>query len=394
MAKETINIGTSANKGDGDPLRTAFTKINSNFTELYDRALNTDSQTLTLTGTNLAISGGNSVDLSSLSGSGTGDITFAATTISAPNQDEIVIQSKDSNSFGTARVTLNSEFGGDARLRAFSSESVDTFTLANGDFATGVWQDNGFGNGVVSFTGAQGIGDFFQNTLFKLTPDNVTITINNEPEFTWNGGANGSGTDTPGFGTNPIVPATPITITSIVFRYRSESFISVNYDNQEIRLNVQNGGIVLDANNTIQMFGDSNIELQSGSDFSINSGQNISIGTGSADSIGLSTGDLNFTAFDDVNFRGSDSFRIRNTSATAPIRIITDDNNTQRTWAFRPDGRLAFPTSVAPVSSKGAVGDQVGSVTFDNTYIYYCTADYTDGLADIWKRVSWSADTW
>ena len=35
MAKKTVNIGTSANKGNGDPLRTAFTKINDNFTELY-----------------------------------------------------------------------------------------------------------------------------------------------------------------------------------------------------------------------------------------------------------------------------------------------------------------------------------------------------------------------
>jgi len=35
MAKQTINIGTSANKGDGDPLRTAFDKINDNFDELY-----------------------------------------------------------------------------------------------------------------------------------------------------------------------------------------------------------------------------------------------------------------------------------------------------------------------------------------------------------------------
>ena len=30
MAQQNINVGTSANKGDGDPLRTAFTKINSN----------------------------------------------------------------------------------------------------------------------------------------------------------------------------------------------------------------------------------------------------------------------------------------------------------------------------------------------------------------------------
>lgn len=35
MAKQTINIGSSANAGDGDPLRTAFDKINDNFTELY-----------------------------------------------------------------------------------------------------------------------------------------------------------------------------------------------------------------------------------------------------------------------------------------------------------------------------------------------------------------------
>ena len=35
MAQQTVSIGTSANDGTGDPLRTAFTKINANFTELY-----------------------------------------------------------------------------------------------------------------------------------------------------------------------------------------------------------------------------------------------------------------------------------------------------------------------------------------------------------------------
>jgi len=34
MAIEIINIGTSQNKGDGDPLRTAFEKVNANFAEL------------------------------------------------------------------------------------------------------------------------------------------------------------------------------------------------------------------------------------------------------------------------------------------------------------------------------------------------------------------------
>ena len=35
MAQEIINIGTTPNDGTGDPLRTAFNKVNENFTELY-----------------------------------------------------------------------------------------------------------------------------------------------------------------------------------------------------------------------------------------------------------------------------------------------------------------------------------------------------------------------
>lgn len=35
MAQQTINIGTVANDGTGDPLRDAFDKSNDNFTELY-----------------------------------------------------------------------------------------------------------------------------------------------------------------------------------------------------------------------------------------------------------------------------------------------------------------------------------------------------------------------
>lgn len=35
MAQQTINIGTAANDGTGDPLRDAFDKANDNFTELY-----------------------------------------------------------------------------------------------------------------------------------------------------------------------------------------------------------------------------------------------------------------------------------------------------------------------------------------------------------------------
>lgn len=35
ITANTINIGTLVNDGTGDPLRTAFTKVNSNFSQLY-----------------------------------------------------------------------------------------------------------------------------------------------------------------------------------------------------------------------------------------------------------------------------------------------------------------------------------------------------------------------
>jgi hypothetical protein len=49
MAKQTINIGTLANDGTGDPLRTAFTKINENFTELYTNVENIPTDVSNLT---------------------------------------------------------------------------------------------------------------------------------------------------------------------------------------------------------------------------------------------------------------------------------------------------------------------------------------------------------
>jgi len=45
MAYEAINVGTVPNDGLGDPLRTAYQKCNSNFTELYSRLQTTPPDT-------------------------------------------------------------------------------------------------------------------------------------------------------------------------------------------------------------------------------------------------------------------------------------------------------------------------------------------------------------
>jgi len=63
MAQENINIGTTANDGTGDPLRTALIKSNNNFTELYSitgweskfeattQSLTASNNLITITGT-------------------------------------------------------------------------------------------------------------------------------------------------------------------------------------------------------------------------------------------------------------------------------------------------------------------------------------------------------
>jgi len=63
-------------------------------------------------------------------------------------------------------------------------------------------------------------------------------------------------------------------------------------------------------------------------------------------------------------------------------------------WTFGSDGRTTFPSPSAPVHSYGIVGDKAGMISFDASYIYYCTADYVDDVTDIWKRIAWPGDTW
>ena len=82
MARLNINIGTTANDRTGDPLRTAFEKVNTNFIELYTRTgddiqipalegnngkvLTTNGTTLSWTAKDKIVSGSNEITLNTL----------------------------------------------------------------------------------------------------------------------------------------------------------------------------------------------------------------------------------------------------------------------------------------------------------------------------------------
>jgi hypothetical protein len=75
MAKQTVNLGSSANDGTGDPLRTAFDKINDNFDELYLYSTAASGNNITITGNTIASDDTNGNII--LDPNGTGDIVIA-----------------------------------------------------------------------------------------------------------------------------------------------------------------------------------------------------------------------------------------------------------------------------------------------------------------------------
>ena len=60
-----------------------------------------------------------------------------------------------------------------------------------------------------------------------------------------------------------------------------------------------------------------------------------------------------------------------------------------------PVGTTTIYQRVAvPGTSSGTAGDREGMVAFDDTFYYYCTANYTIGSIPIWERIASDATEW
>lgn len=123
MAKQTINVGTTANDKTGDPLRTAFTKINDNFTELYGAS--PFGQQVTISGNQISANASNA-DLV-LSGSGTGDVVAGAVRIHGTS-----ITSDDSTQI---QINENLDVGGN--ITASGNITATGNIFANGNINLG-----------------------------------------------------------------------------------------------------------------------------------------------------------------------------------------------------------------------------------------------------------------
>ena len=152
MAKQTINIGSSANDGTGDPLRTAFNKINANFTELYG---NTDEANDIVEDTTPQLGGNLDVNNKSI----TTNVTNGNVAVAANGTGTIELQSNTNvtgnltasgNIIANGNINLGNAAGDQVKVTGvFEADQLQidgtvlTSTVTNGPVSI---QGNGTGN--------------------------------------------------------------------------------------------------------------------------------------------------------------------------------------------------------------------------------------------------------
>jgi hypothetical protein len=139
MARQNINIGSSANDGTGDPLRTAFDKINDNFVELYgtDNDINTLDANLDVN--TFAITTGVTNGDITVTPNGTGSIKlgamkFVGTTMSSDDSTQITI-AENIQTTGTLNVAGATTITGATTLST-------SLALASGATVTGILDED------------------------------------------------------------------------------------------------------------------------------------------------------------------------------------------------------------------------------------------------------------
>jgi hypothetical protein len=145
MAQTTINVGSNANDGTGDDLRSAFISVNANFTELY--AASPVTSQISLAGNTISTNASNA-NLK-LSASGTGVIELEGIQIRdnhiegiRSNEDLIISASGTGNiRIGSLRLngtTISSDDSSSVRI----NETLHVNTIASDD-STSVTVDDG-----------------------------------------------------------------------------------------------------------------------------------------------------------------------------------------------------------------------------------------------------------
>ena len=362
MAKQDINIGIVANDGTGDDLRTAMLKINSNFTEVYQKVglvndptpqLGTDLDTQGHSITNgiangdvtIAVNGSGKIVLGSLAISGT-SILNGSYVLSIPAATDVVVAratadtlSNKTMNFGT---TGNNTFRINSKTINGYSGTGDTMALQSNASLIAPVISNGSYDGLfispidspgANFNITPGITVDFNNSMTLTGSEAITVDFGNGGTVLYGGGnSTGSGKIT--------LATSPTFTTSIDCGTTFSAFASAT-------------------NLTIGSTSTGNITSNYGTATTASgSTKTINIGTGGASgsttniNIGSSTG--------------------TNTGTT------TLNNDVSMSGNATINGLLGSPQVTKTYTATGTAGQ----ICWDSNYIYVCVG------TNFWKRVA------
>lgn len=243
--------------------------------------------------------------------SSTGDLTFVNTTISAPNDEDIDIQTLKDDGTAGSEIVLRP---GDAlmRLRQWSEQDDQSFDTT--DWATGVYTSQGVppSVGVIEFSGAGNIINFVDSLEGT---GQIFFSVNGGPLMASEGTAGGGSSIAFYVADMPAVD--PTTVTTFEYYYSYYSQIEIDYDDEEFNIEANNVDV------TISTTGQTDIAIDSSRD---------------------------------IDIQGNGEYRLINGSPTDPIQIITDATDSNYTWSFDETGNLTLPADGFLRVTSGIVG--------------------------------------
>ena len=107
--------------------------------------------------------------------------------------------------------------------------------------------------------------------------------------------------------------------------------------------------------------------------------------------VNLSNNDININASDDLRLYARDRFQLRNYSSDEPIEIVLDYDNTDKTFAFNPDGSLGFPDST--IQTTAFTGFPENLVSGSSQVSYTGITDVPTGIVSSSLQIEYSGLT-
>jgi len=172
MAQQNINIGSNANDGTGDDLRTAMQKINTNFTELYAET-SVDSG-ITISGN--TISSNRSDDDIVFEPAGVGAVRFPAVTIN----DNAITGTRSNEDLTIAASGTGNLILGNLRVNGttISSDDSSKITISENVDITGTLQVNEINSAdstAIQINDGVNISGITNTATLFVNDDNITI---------------------------------------------------------------------------------------------------------------------------------------------------------------------------------------------------------------------------